>query len=123
MKSCLDLKAIQTNAVELEASLIKHYADDIEMMKTSEGELFDHINLLIQLADYQEDSNNCQALTKEDLDKLNRMISHSLASSMGNDTNYLEFGNVMMTRLLEAIPPLKKDLVSYVGQLRDLLSI
>ena len=101
---------------------MKHYADDIEMMKMTEEELFSQINLLIQLADYQEDNENCLPLTNNDFEKLNRMISHSLASSSrSTDSKNLEFGNEMMAKLLEAIPPLKKDLVSYVGQLKDLL--
>lgn len=96
----------------------KHYADDIEMMKMSGEDLFSQIHLLIQLADYQEDQENFP-LTKQDIEKLNAMIFNSLGQSAQN----LEFGEEIMTKLLEAIPPLKKELVSYVEQLRDLISL
>ena len=115
----LDLKVIQKNALALEESLGKHYEEDVEMLRISSQELFPKIQLLIQLAEFQEDKETPE-LSKEDLLRLNQMISENVHCS---EPENVEFGDQIMTQLLSKISPLKRELVDYVGQLKDLMSI
>jgi len=121
------LKIILASASLLESNLSKYYKGDVESLRESHKELLEQINLVIQLADFQEEQHNPE-LTKSDLIRLNRMIS--AARNEENDSSqaeevsgHLEFGDQMMTHLLTRIAPLKRNLVEYVDQLKEIMSI
>lgn len=116
----VDLKAIQENALALEENLKKHYESDVEMLRISNDELFQQIKLLIQLAEFQEDKESPE-LSKSDLSRLNKMIASK--SDGKEEPENVEFGDQIMTLLLSKISPLKRELVDYVEQLKDLLAI
>lgn len=93
------------------------YPDDIEMIEMGAEDMVNQILLLIRLADWQED--NGPSLSQEDFKRLSNILGRSDLLHQNN----LEFGNEIMIQLLAKINPLKRDLVDYISQIRDLMSI
>lgn len=79
------------------------------------------ILLIVELADWKED---CETgdLSEEGLRRLSRMLeTEGGETKVGEKT--IEFGNEGMEKLLENISPLKRELVDYISQLRELISL
>ncbi len=111
------------NAIVLQKSLEKQFPDQVKSLQETSEMLFGQIKLLVQLADWQEDQNET-VMSQKDIQSLYQMIDMKQEEiSTSNGTLNLEFGNEIMSALLQHISPLKKDLVSHVSQLKDLIAI
>ncbi|KAJ3301487.1 hypothetical protein HDV03_000724 [Kappamyces sp. JEL0829] len=113
-----DLKVIHENALALEKSLAKHYEDDVSFLKADGEEMMSQIQLLMHLADFQEDASQSN-LSQDELAQLSKMIQ--APDQAPSET--IQFGETVMKQLLDKISPLKRELVGYVSQLRDLMTI
>jgi hypothetical protein len=105
------------NALELEKSLSKHYSEDVELLKADGNEMKEQIQVLMTLADYSENDPSNSNVSRQDVDRLMSMMGVSEEGDVK-----LEFGEKAMKQLLFKISPLKRELIGYVAQLKDLLA-
>jgi hypothetical protein len=111
------LKLIYESSETLKNSLQSQFPEDIEMIEMGSEDLIQQILLLIRLADWQEESG--PSLSQEDFKRLSTILCRSDLLKENN----LEFGNQVMIQLLARINPLKRDLIDYISQIRELMSI
>lgn len=105
----------------LETGLLKTYNQEIQQLREEIKHYFEDIDMLIRLADYQEENGSC--LTESDLSILFKMLQDSREPAVQDmlKSKNLMFGDVLMGHLLRNVPPLKQELVWYVGKLRNLM--
>ncbi|KAI8895468.1 hypothetical protein BC833DRAFT_601121 [Globomyces pollinis-pini] len=119
-----DLKHIFANANVLESAMNKQFKSNVTELSKVYQSTFDQINVLIHLADYKEDGTGPN-LTESDLTLLYGMLQDCddrEIHEMFKKKNVM-FGNIIMNHLLERISPLKRELVDYVRQLRELMTL
>lgn len=117
-----DLKIVFENANILVQGLELEYKDDIVILKNEFNDVLCQITTLIHLADYNDEVGS--TLSGEDLEVLEVMLRGceiEKVKVMLKEKNIM-FGNEIMSYLLLLVPSLKKNLVTFVEQMRSLIN-
>ncbi|KAJ3272886.1 hypothetical protein HDV01_005209 [Terramyces sp. JEL0728] len=113
------LKLIYDGALEFEKGVKVQYPDEVGEIRKEISDVFKQVDALKVLSDFKEDGTG-PALTKDDMKVLSGMLE---GYSEINPSDTLMFGEDILNILLDQVAPLKRVLVDYVKDLRNLITI